>query len=105
MAGEEKAGRGLFEVSSWEFDDRTVFGNLRVAWSELSPLDDTSRKEVFLLPKDLALFIFHIFIEAIFQRVRSRGVFFGANPSSPLFQRATPITTIKTLNAFERWQV
>lgn len=33
-----------------------------------SPLDDTSRKEVFLLPKDLALFIFHIFIEGIFQR-------------------------------------
>lgn len=68
MVGEKKAGRCLFEVSSWEFDDRTVFGNLRVAWSELSPLDDTFRKEVFLLPKDLALFIFHIFIEGIFQR-------------------------------------
>lgn len=69
MVGEKKAGHCLFEVSSWEFDDRTVFGNLRVAWSERSPLDDTSRKEVFPpLPKDLALFIFHIFIEGVFQR-------------------------------------
>lgn len=71
MAGEKKAGRCLFEVRSWEFDDRTVFGNLRVARSEPSPLDDwmtPSRKEVFLLPKDLALFIFHIFIEGIFQK-------------------------------------
>lgn len=68
MVGEKKAAHCLFEVSSWEFDDRTVFGNLRVAWSELSPLDDTSRKEVFPLPKDFALFIFHIFIKGVFQR-------------------------------------
>lgn len=87
MEGEEKAGRGLFEVSSWEFDDRTVFGNLRVAWSELSPLDDTSRKEVFLLPKDLPLFIFHIFIDGIFQR----DLFFSDLSPVPLFISEPPL--------------
>ncbi len=41
-------------------DDRMVFGNLRVAWSALFPLDDSSRKEGFSFQR-LWLYLYYTF--------------------------------------------
>lgn len=57
---ETEAGHRVFGGSSWESDDRTVFGNLRVAWSALFPLDDSSRKEGFSFQR-LWLYLYYTF--------------------------------------------
>lgn len=59
-SAETEAGHRVFGGSSWEFDDRTVFGNLRVAWSALFPLDDSSRKEGFSFQR-LWLYLYYTF--------------------------------------------
>ena len=55
--------------SSWEADDRMVFGNLRVAWSVLFPMDDRSRKEGFAFQKASSF----IYITYFHHRALSKG--------------------------------
>lgn len=59
-SAEPEAGHRVFGGSSWESDDRMVFGNLRVAWSALFPLDDSSRKEGFSFQR-LWLYLYYTF--------------------------------------------
>lgn len=62
-AGERRRLAGcVFEGSSWEFDDRIVFGNLRVAWSALSPrwMTAPGRKR-FLFFQRASLYLYFTF--------------------------------------------
>ncbi len=72
-SAEPEAGHCVFGGSSWESDDRTVFGSLRVAWSALFSLDDSSRKEGFSFQR-LWLYLYYTF--------SSKGSFKGRLPIS-----------------------
>lgn len=87
-SAETEAGHRVFVGSSWEFDDRTVFGNLRVAWSALFPLDDSSRKEGFSFQRPW-LYLYYTFSSK--GSFKGKGFFFtfpcvcGLSPTACLF--------------------
>lgn len=72
-SAETEAGHRVCGGSSWEFDDRTVFGNLRVAWSALFPLDDSSRKEGFSFQRPW-LYLYYTFSSK--GSFKGKGLFF-----------------------------